>query len=334
MWQFFGQYGASGLIGLLIALALLSFVGAVTFLQTRQLGRTETDLLIVRKDIPLLRWAVVILEALFLFSVCIIMTSGVGALCQQLFGLPAWLGCALFTAVVTIVSFAGLTGMITAFSATVPVLVAATLVFGLRFLLHGMPTFQPLVQETANPLLRFWPIAAVLFTCYNVFGSIAILSPMGLRLRSNGALLGGIAIGAVILLLVALSVLVSVCAAGTQGAELPMLALALEISRPVGWCYGFLLLLAMFGTCLSCLVAFTRVIGERFPVAVRFRVPFHLLCAVAIFCGSLFGFGDLIGVVYPIFGYCSSVFVVMLVVCYFRVRRGKAAGKCTNAVNL
>ena len=40
-----------------------------------------------------------------------------------------------------------------------------------------------------------------------------------------------------------------------------------------------------------------------------------------MFLGSLFGFGDLIGVVYPIFGYCSSVFIVLMAAHYFKASK-------------
>lgn len=43
-----------------------------------------------------------------------------------------------------------------------------------------------------------------------------------------------------------------------------------------------------------------------------------------MFLGSLFGFGDLIGVVYPIFGYCSSVFIILMAVHYFKIKKQNA----------
>ena len=52
-------------------------------------------------------------------------------------------------------------------------------------------------------------------------------------------------------------------------------------------------------------------------------VLFCILVEV-LFLGSLFGFGDLIGVVYPIFGYCSSVFIVLMAVHYFKVKKQNA----------
>ena len=45
--------------------------------------------------------------------------------------------------------------------------------------------------------------------------------------------------------------------------------------------------------------------------------------AVLSFAGSLAGFGDLIGTVYPVFGYSSSAFVVMLAIHCLKERRAR-----------
>ena len=70
----------------------------------------------------------------------------------------------------------------------------------------------------------------------------------------------------------------------------------------------------MFGTALSSLVAFVSMLAAKSARISGHKNKFTALCALCMFLGSLFGFGDLIGVVYPIFGYCSSVFIVCLLV--------------------
>ena len=322
MWQFFGQYGVAGYFGIVLAVALLCVIGAVTLLLTKKLGTTETDRLIIDGDHPLLRRLVFWLEAAFLFCVCIVMTAGVGALGETVFRVPVWLGCAVFTVIVTLISFAGFSGLLAAFSATVPILVAVTLFFGIRSAAGGAIIAPQAAEVGARPsLLSLWPLAAILFTCYNVFGSIAILAPLGPAVEKRGTVIRGILVGAMILLATAFSVLISVSAAGTQAEELPMLSMALEQSRFLGLVYAVLLLLAMFGTCLSCLVAFVRTVSDKWKNFPKFRIPFHLVCALIIFVCSLFGFGDLIGVIYPFFGYCSSVFIILLMVHFFKVRK-------------
>ncbi len=321
LWQFFGSFGVKGAAGLLLAVGLLFLTGVVMILLGRITGLKEIDKLVVRRNVPLLRGAVTILELLFLFGVGTIMSAGIGALLNQLFGLAPFVGSAVFIVLVAIVSLAGFSGMVSAFSATVPILSIVTLVFGIISVCEN-GVVLPEAAGGSNPLMSSWIVAAVSFACYNVFGSIAMIAPLGPYIKSKKAAVGGIAIGACVLLLIAGSVLVSVSAAPeTASAELPMLALAQSRGAVWGYVYGVLLLLAMFGTALSSLVAFVSMLAAKSERISQRKKPFTALCAVCMFLGSLFGFGDLIGIVYPIFGYCSSVFIVLMTVHYFKVSK-------------
>ena len=330
LWQFFGSFGVKGAVGLVIAMAALFLVGIMMLELNRLSGIAEIDKLVVRKDIPVLRIAVTVLELLFLFGVCTIMAAGCGALINQLFGIPSWIGSAVLSAAVAYVSLAGLGGMVAAFSATVPLLAAATLVFGIISLSqNGVQLSRPEVSGT-NPLMGSWFVAAITFACYNLFGNIAMISPLGEFMKSKKAALGGIAIGTAILVMIAGSVLLSISAQPSLAeAELPMLALALGKGKVIGFVYGVLLLLAMFGTALSSLVGFTSIIYRKSERIKSKKTAFTLVCALAMLSGSLFGFGDLIGVVYPIFGYCSSVFIVLMTEHYIKIKR---AGKVNEKI--
>ena len=321
LWQFFGSFGAKGAAGLLLAVGLLFFTGVVMILLGRLTGLKEIDKLVVSRNVPLLRGAVTILELLFLFGVGTIMSAGIGALLNQLFGLAPFVGSAVFIALVALVSLAGFSGMVSAFSATVPVLSVVTLIFGIMSICEN-GVVLPEAAGGSNPLMSSWVVAAVSFACYNVFGSIAMIAPLGPYIKSKKAAVGGIAVGACVLLLIAGSVLVSVSAAPeTASTELPMLALAQSRGSAWGYVYGILLLLAMFGTALSSLVAFVSMLAAKSERISQRKKSFTALCALCMFLGSLLGFGDLIGVVYPIFGYCSSVFIVLMAAHYFKVSK-------------
>lgn len=332
LWQFFGSFGFSGAVGLAIAMAMLFSVGVLMLDLNRISGIADVDKLVVRWNIPILRAAVTVLELLFLFGVCTIMSAGAGALLNQLFGIPTALGSAALAALVAFVSLAGLGGMVAAFSATVPVLAVVTLVFGIISVSQNGVQFTQPAAAGSNPLMGSWVVAALSFACYNTFGNIAMISPLGEFMKSKKAAVCGIAVGAAVLLAIAGSVLLSISARPSLSeAELPMLALAQSKGKAVGIVYGVLLLLAMFGTALSNLVGFTSIIFRKSERIKNHKTLFTVACAAATVCGSLVGFGDLIGVIYPIFGYCSSVFIVLMIEHYINVRKaGKANEKVTD----
>lgn len=322
LWQFFGSFGKNGIAGLCVAISLLLLTGLIMLSLNRLTGFADADRLVVQWESPVLRAAVVILEITFLFGVVVIMTAGVGALLNQLFDIPLWIGALAFTVIVAVCSLAGLSGMVSAFSLTVPVLAAVTLVFGIISVSRAGFIMPEALDSGANPLMGSWIVAAASFACYNIFGSIAIVAPLGEHTESKGHILGGVIFGALILFLIAGSVLVSLGAfPDVTKAELPMLALASGINSYLGYVYALLLLLAMFGTALSSMVAFSNLLCIKSEKIKKHRVEFISVCAAAGFFGSLFGFGGLISIIYPVFGYLSSVFIVLMATHYFKVRK-------------
>lgn len=322
LWQFFGSFGSVGIAGLLLAVLLLALFGVLMLKINRLTGFEEADKLVAGEGHPLLRSAVTVLSLLFLFGVGTIMTAGAGASAHELFGISPTLGSLIFAALVAVVALAGLRGMISVFSATVPLLAAFSLAFGIYALSHyGFEMPQP--NET-NPLMSSWPVAAVSFACYNLFAGIAVIAPLGRHTKSSGTVFGGIVFGALVLLVTAGSVLVSISTAPRfYSAELPMLAFAQSIAPLFGTVYGVLLLFAMFGTAVSVTVALTNALRIKLKLS-EGRKPVPVIAAAALmFGGSLFGFGDLIGLIYPVFGYCSSVLMVIMTIHFIRRKAKK-----------
>ena len=68
LWQYFGAFGAHGLLGLVLAIALLGGTGVVLLRLSARTGIRAMDALIVRADIPWLRTLVGVLTAALLFA--------------------------------------------------------------------------------------------------------------------------------------------------------------------------------------------------------------------------------------------------------------------------
>ena len=317
LWQFFGSFGGGGLLGVLAALALLAVFGLALMYIISRTGIAEMDAVLVPwKRLAWLRKLSSALQLILLFGVIAIMYAGGGALLEQLFSLPTWLGRTLMAVLVTLVALRGLRGAVGAFSLIVPVIVALTLIFGGMALARygvSLPAFG--AAEGSNPLMRSAAFGAVTFAFYNFFGSVGILAPLGEAASSKRAARRGVLLGTALLLLIAYSVLLAVMAVPeTADAELPMLALAYGLSRPLGYVYGILLLLCMYGSALSMTVAITTYASARSERVEKRRGWFILALGALGYAASSVGFGDLISVVYPVFGYCSSVFIVCLLV--------------------
>ena len=77
--------------------------------------------------------------------------------------------------------------------------------------------------------------------------------------------------------------------------------------------YAVVLLAAMFGAALGCQVALMTFLEEKFAAVRAHRVLWTAGLMAAALLGSLVGFSDLIGVIYPIFGYLSIPLLILLV---------------------
>ena len=193
LWQFFGSFGNLGYVGFLLAVVLFSAIGILFVRLTQMTQCSDMDRLLVPWNVKWLRAASGAVGAVFLFFVVVSMSAGVGAMLAQLFDVSAWLGSAVFMALVFAVALLGVTGMVNAFSALIPVLITATVAFAVgAYATFGTEGVFQLRNVNNNPLMPNWFIAALTFVSYNILGGIGIMSPVGQYVRRKRHIYGGI----------------------------------------------------------------------------------------------------------------------------------------------
>ena len=323
LWQFFGAFGNWGYVGFLLAAVLFTLFGILLVRLTQVAHTDEMDRLLVPWNIPWLRAASGIVAAAFLFGVVVIMAAGSGALLEQMTGLPTWIGNALFMLAVALVALLGVTGMVSAFSALIPVLVLATLAFAAAACIKfGTGNIFRLENVNTNPLMPTWLVASLTFVAYNLLGGIGIMAPIGKLVKKRSVIYWGITLAGVMLTVVAASILFSMAVyPAAIEAELPMVAVATAISPTLGTVYGIVLLLSMFCNALASLVAMLTYMEQKQAVFRKHKKLTLAAAAVLSWIGSLAGFGDLIGVIFPVFGYLSVVFLVCMMVHFIQCKR-------------
>ena len=322
LWQYFGAFGARGLLGLALAIVLLGGTGVLLLRLSARTGIETMDALIVRADIPWLRTAVGVLTAALLFG-------GIGALGNQMLGLPVWLGAAIACVLIAAAAYFGLGGMVSVFTVAVPCMIVAALVIaGIRLHRAGL-TAAAFAAGDTNPMLGSWATSAVNYAAYNFFATVGILAPLTRHLKKPGTAVWGTVLGCVLLLAVALGVLAALATSpeSTQ-APLPMLDLACRLGA-AGVVYAVLLFLGMFGTSVSSLVAVLTYAGQKSARLAGHRTALLLVLTAAAFAGSLFGFGDLIGTVYPVYGYLGMAAMLLVAEHAVHARRAGNNGAAT-----
>ena len=204
-------------------------------------------------------------------------------------------------------------------------IVAALVIAGIRLHRTGL-TAAAFAAGDTNPMLGNWATSAVNYAAYNFFATVGILAPLTRHLKKPGTAVWGTVLGCVLLLAVALGVLAALAVSPESvGAQLPMLDLACRLGA-AGVVYAVLLFLGMFGTSVSSLVAVLTYAGQKSARLAGHRTALLLVLTAAAFAGSLFGFGDLIGTVYPVYGYLGMA--AMLLVAEHAVHARRAGNHC------
>ena len=217
----------------------------------------------------------------------------------------------------------GVSGMVNAFSALIPLLVMATLGFAIAaWCTFGTEGILRLTYTNSNPLMPNWGIATMTFVAYNILGGIGIMSPVGQYVRERKHIYGGIILAGLMLLVVAGSILTSLAAyPEAVQAELPMVALASHLNGTMGTIYGIMLLVAMFCNALASLVGLSAYIEQKSALVRTHKKVVLLAISVLAWAGSLLGFAEIIGTVYPVFGYISVAFLVFMFIHFCRARK-------------
>lgn len=319
LMQFFSSFGKLGYIGLFVAIVLQVLFGIVLIRLATKTQIFEMDRIVIPWENKVLRSIFGILQAVLLFGIFVIMSAGTGALLEQVAGLPFFAGALILCIVTAIFAIKGVGAMVGVFSSFVPVLVAVTVgVSAFVLAKNGFPQI-PVVETGENPLLSNWIVSALTFVSYNIFGSIGILTLLGKSVKKKSTVYSGVALGGVMLLVIALGILLSIGTFSQSGeSELPMLFVAENLSPVLGYVYAFLLFGGMLGTSVSCTVAFENFISAKSEKAKSKRSFVVILSCVLCFFLSLAGFSDLIGFIYPVFGYLGFAALVLILVNYFR----------------
>lgn len=98
-----------------------------------------------------------------------------------------------------------------------------------------------------------------------------------------------------------------------------MLFVAEKINIILGYVYAFLLFGGMLGTSVSSVVALENFMETKSEKIRNGRTLTVIIMCVLCFLLSLAGFSDLVGFIYPVFGYLGFAALVLIIVNYLRV---------------
>ncbi|WP_276808996.1 YkvI family membrane protein [Castellaniella defragrans] len=325
--QFFASFGAIGLVGCVVSGVLFALLSMAFSTMGQRLAADSHKEVVNAMLGRHLGLVFDVLITFFLFAITVVMLAGAGSLLNQWLGIPEVWGSVLATVATILIVCLDIRSVIAFIGAVTPFLMFMTVVVAGYVLMtpHAGHEALAAAAQTQPRGAGQWLVAALLYVSYNIVAGMPFLVIMGGQARSRatalwGGVLGGLLLG-VLILLIAVAMYLRMDTIG--GMPMPMLSIATQISP---W-LGHLMSLVIFGMILNTAVGMLYAFMARIVPADsgRFRVG-TVAAGVLALAGSFIGFIQLVGIVYPIYGYIGFVLMALAFVGWLRVaRRGDGA---------
>jgi len=308
--QFFTVFRNGGLKGILLSGALFFIVcfSVLDYIFSHKIdGYSKYINVIAGKYAGI---AIEVIVMLFLLTGFFIMIAGTGAFFSEFFGIKAIFGAGFMAALCCIVFLFGVKGVVNVNTILAPILVCGIFIIGAYI---GAFAESITVYTQGKKLVNDWVSSAIVYVSYNSIILVAILSNTRSYLDSRKTVFWGAAFGAGMLCVMALVMyfITSSYYASVIDSQMPIIKVIKDIKLPAGWIYGIVLLCAMFTSCVSSGFCFLNRASDFLPFGRKFNA--FLIGALSLPL-SVVSFSDMIGWLYPIFGYLG-IFQIIVVVC-------------------
>ncbi len=322
--QFFSAYGVKSIIGAAVMTIIFSLCGYSFLtdgyeLQPRK-GGEIIEYYIGRKVGKVFRIYILFLQ----FSVFVIMITGAGAICSEMFGMKSLPVRVIISALAFAAAVLGLNRMSHITGVISYVVIVAAIGVGLYGFLSSPETISEADTIAASADIMKteggWLWSGLLYAALNIvavanMGCMLGKNSPGHREAAFSGILGGLLFGA------------AVCCADlgllanlkdVYALDIPVLAVAEKINPTFKAFFSCIILCGVFTTSVSSLWSFTCRFAEEGTV--RFRIIAAAAAVSAVFIGQT-EFKTLIGVVYPITGYVGLLLIIGILVKRLKLRK-------------
>jgi uncharacterized membrane protein YkvI len=310
--KYFVGYGMYGVWGILLSGVIFSAVGWVTLDICRR--HTLTTFSAFARFLLGERLSMVVetLVCAFLFVLLTAMLAASGATMRQGFGWPFAAGVAVMGALSFVILLYDLKGFVRINVILMPFMIVGGIFVGL----------YAFFNETATAFAGFrfmpnWVLAAGVYASYNLVTGVPVLaSASSLSVKRKDALVGGLAGGGVMTLLgLCLALPLYLHYSNVISVEIPFLVITLQYGSLFNWLYLAVLVCAIFTTAISNAFALIEWLHSRFNVNKKFTAAVVCLLAMG---ASFIGFSNIVGVIYPVFGFLGFFMIVIILLSWRR----------------
>ncbi|MFP3125710.1 hypothetical protein OH784_23800 [Ectobacillus funiculus] len=270
------------------------------------------------------------LSIVSVYSTLVVILAGGGATINQHYGIPPYIGTVILALLALGTSLLGMEKLIQILGALGPFKVLLVLILGAfgigailgspNLLSEGIRLIPTAGFETAS---SNWAWSGVLYALLCIINIVPFLVSLGATTKSMKEARTGGVVGTVTYTIVIIMLVIAELAYYQSfiGKQVPALAIASHISPVFGMAYTLMIVVAVYSAVVSMLVMVTR----KFAVdkTKKFNIIATVLTAVAIMFGGVIPFAKLVNIIYPIMGFLTIAFIVLMISKELRMKTKK-----------
>ncbi|WP_147531740.1 YkvI family membrane protein [Bacillus marasmi] len=307
--EFFTRFGFIGLIGIGISGSLLIYLGSKLLRMAAQVGAHSYQEFNEYLFGTFFGRVINVMTLLMLLGVCAVMLSGAGAVFEEQLHLSKLMGVVITIILSILVLVIGMKGLFVVNVVVVPLMVTFSIILMVKSV--QLPHFTD--ELLVIPFLADgWKavVSPFSYAAFNLFLAQAVLVPVAYEIEDDqtlkwGGILGGIALTCILIC----GHFALIMLPQFETFEVPMAVVVKNVAAVFYWIY----VIIIYGE------IFTSVIGNVFGIERQLQ-NYVTLPSIAIVCGifmscyfvSLIDYGELLSYLYPLFGYFSLAFIILL----------------------
>lgn len=306
--QFFSQYGYWSFIGIFLCGVFYVFMSHMIIAISAKFKLTSYDAFIRLISPGLLGVFTNIVITFFFFTSTAIVIAGSGALINQYFGIPIWVGIFIMVTLGILILLRETNGLIEINGFIVPTLIIIMSLLFLTFTYKFPATLSFSYLKATMPPKNGWGISTVIYAGFNIMSCIGILVPLSTELENTNDIIAGVAIGSFFLTLLS-SIIIFLMMVTYKDAlryEIPLLYVAKQIGPILQFVLLCVIWLEMFSSKVSNVYSLARSMENYYNFSYKKSIFIIVGLSLPI---TQIGFGNLITVLYPFFGALSIIFV-------------------------
>lgn len=305
--EFFSKFGSLGILGIAIAGLCFIYFGKkmmLLALRVRAENYYELNQYIFG---PFFAPLINIVMSVMLIGVTAVMLSGAGSIFEEQLESSKFVGVLLTIILGLIVLVVGTKGLVFVNMIIVPLLIFCSLL--LAILSIGFPEFVVKVREVERVNWQFLS-SAFAYVGFNVTLVQAVLVPAAIEIDDERIVRAGGTIGGFILMLVLLSSHVTlVQLPDVERFQIPMAVMVKQLAPSLFFLFLFMVYGEIFSSIIGNIYGLERFIGKSIAVH-PFWIGFFIFLITYFI--SRIDYSVLLGALYPLFGYLSLIFLLLL----------------------